>query len=50
MSGRHPFAELRARMSGAANARVEDEAQRLGKEMDLAELLRALIMSQEKPR
>ena len=45
MAGRRPFAELRARM--APKARAEAEAERLGEEMDLAEVRRALRLSQE---
>jgi len=41
MAGRHPFAKLRARMSPEAKAKAEAEAQRLGEEMDLAEMRRA---------
>ncbi|WP_323990531.1 XRE family transcriptional regulator [Nguyenibacter sp. L1] len=47
MAGRHSFAELRARMSPEAQAQAEVEAQRLGGEMDLAEVRRALKLSQE---
>lgn len=47
MAGRHSFAELRARMSPEAQAQAEVEAQRLGEEMDLAEVRRALKLSQE---
>ncbi len=47
MAGRHSFAELRARMTAAAQAEAEAEAQRLGTEMDLAELRRALKLSQD---
>ena len=47
MAGRRSFAELRARMSPEAQAAAEAEAQRLGKEMDLAEVRRALKLSQE---
>ena len=47
MAGRHSFAELRARMSPEAQARAVAEAQRLGEEMDLAEVRRALKLSQE---
>lgn len=48
MAGRHKFAELRARMSPAAQKRAAGKAERLGKEMDLAELRRARELSQEK--
>lgn len=47
MAGRHSFAELRARMSPDAKAKAEAEALRLGEEMDLAEVRRALKLSQE---
>lgn len=47
MAGRRSFAELRARMSREAQARAETEARRLGEEMDLAEVRRALKLSQE---
>lgn len=47
MAGRRPFAELRARMSPEAQAKAGAEAQRLGDEMDLAEVRRALKLSQE---
>lgn len=47
MAGRHSFAELRARMSPEAQANGVAEAQRLGEEMDLAEVRRALKLSQE---
>lgn len=47
MAGRHSFAELRARMSPEASAAVEAEAARLGDEMDLAEVRRALRLSQD---
>ena len=47
MAGRRSFAELRARMSPEAQAKAEVEAQRLGEEMDLAEVRRALKLSQE---
>jgi DNA-binding XRE family transcriptional regulator len=47
MAGRRSFAELRARMSPEAQAKAEAEALRLGEEMDLAELRRALKLSQE---
>ena len=48
MAGRHKFAELRARMSPAAQKRAAGKAERLSKEMDLAELRRARELSQEK--
>jgi DNA-binding transcriptional regulator YiaG len=47
MAGRHSFAELRARMAPDAQAKAEAEAVRLGAEMDLAEVRRALKLSQE---
>ncbi|WP_119389408.1 XRE family transcriptional regulator [Taklimakanibacter lacteus] len=47
MAGRHSFAELRARMSPEAKAKAEAEALRLDEEMDLAEIRRALKLSQE---
>jgi DNA-binding transcriptional regulator YiaG len=47
MAGRHSFAELRARMSPEARVKAQAEAQRLGEEMDLAEVRRALKLSQE---
>jgi DNA-binding transcriptional regulator YiaG len=47
MAGRRSFAELRARMSPRAKAKAEAEAQRLGEEMDLSEVRRALKLSQE---
>jgi len=47
MAGRHSFAELRARMSPAAQAAAEAEASRLADEMDLAEVRRALKLSQD---
>lgn len=47
MAGRHSFAELRARMTPKAQAKAEAEALRLDEEMDLAEVRRALKLSQE---
>lgn len=47
MAGRHSFAELRARLSPEAQAQAEVAAQRLGEKMDLAEVRRALKLSQE---
>src|SRR5438876_9084882 len=47
MAGRHSFAELRARMTPAARARAEAEALRLEGEMDLAEVRRAMKLSQD---
>ena len=45
MAGRHSFAELRARMTPEAQA--EAEALRLEEEMNLAEVRRALKLSQD---
>src|SRR5262249_33300533 len=47
MTGRHSFAELRARMSPEAQASAADEALRLEAEMNLAEVRRAMRLSQE---
>jgi DNA-binding transcriptional regulator YiaG len=47
MAGRHSFAELRARMSPEAQAKSEVEALRLEEEMNLAEVRRALKLSQD---
>ncbi len=47
MAGRHSFAELRARMSPKARAKAEAKALKLREEMDLAEVRRALKLSQE---
>jgi DNA-binding XRE family transcriptional regulator len=47
MAGRHSFAELRARMSPEAQVKAQAETRRLGEEMDLAEVRRALKLSQE---
>jgi transcriptional regulator with XRE-family HTH domain len=47
MAGRHSFAELRARMSPEAQATAEAEAILLDEEMDLADVRRALKLSQE---
>jgi DNA-binding transcriptional regulator YiaG len=47
MAGRHSFAELRARMTPEAQARSEAEALRLEEEMNLAEVRRALKLSQD---
>lgn len=47
MTGRHSFEELRSRMSPRARARAQTEALRLRKEMDLADIRRALRLSQE---
>lgn len=47
MAGRHSFAELRARMTPEARAAAEVAAVHLDEEMDLAEVRRALKLSQE---
>jgi DNA-binding transcriptional regulator YiaG len=47
MAGRHRFSELRARMTPAAQAEAKAEAFRLDEEMDLAEVRRALKLSQQ---
>ena len=47
MAGRHSFAELRDRMTPAARAKAEAEALRLEGEMDLAEVRRAMKLSQD---
>lgn len=47
MAGRQSFATLRARMAPAAQAAAEAEAMRLGEQMDLAEVRRALKLSQD---
>ncbi len=47
MAGRHSFATLRGRMSPEARQRAAAHADRLRDEMDLAELRRALLLSQE---
>lgn len=47
MAGRKKFADLRAEMSPEARARADETAARLGAEMDLAELRRAMRLSQE---
>lgn len=47
MAGRRSFADLRSRMSSEAQAKAAAEAARLGEEMDLAEVRRALKLSQE---
>ncbi len=47
MAGRHSFAELRARMSPEAQAMAEAEAMRLDEDMGLAEVRRAMKLSQE---
>jgi DNA-binding transcriptional regulator YiaG len=47
MAGRRSFAELRARMTLEARAEADSAARRLGEEMDLAEVRRALKLSQD---
>ncbi len=47
MAGRHSFAELRGRMAPEAQAQAGVEARRLGEEMDLAQVRRALKLSQD---
>lgn len=47
MAGRRSFADLRARMTPEAQAKVESEALQLDAEMDLAEVRRALKLSQD---
>ncbi|WP_418136888.1 XRE family transcriptional regulator [Agrobacterium sp. El2ro-1b] len=47
MSGRHSFAQLRNRMSGDARVKSKAEADRLEEEMDLADVRRALKLSQD---
>ena len=47
MAGRHSYADLRARMSPEAQSAADVEARRLGAEMDLAEVRRALKFSQD---
>ena len=47
MAGRHSFSELRARMTPQARAEAEAQALRLDAEMNLAEVRRALKLSQE---
>lgn len=47
MAGRHSFAKLRAQMSPEARMQAEIEAKRLHREMELAEIRRALKLSQE---
>lgn len=46
MAGRHSFAELRARMSPEAQELIAADAIRLRKEIELAQLRRALHLSQ----
>jgi DNA-binding XRE family transcriptional regulator len=47
MAGRHSFAELRARMSPEARAAADAAAAELDAEMNLAEVRRAMKLSQE---
>ena len=47
MAGRHPFAELRGKMSPKARNRAGAKSRRLRRTMDLAELRRALELSQQ---
>lgn len=47
MAGRRSFADLRARMTPEAQAKVEIKAWQLDAEMDLAEVRRALKLSQD---
>ena len=47
MAGRHTFAALRARMTPEAQAEAEALALRLGEDMDLADVRRALKLSQD---
>ncbi|MES5046596.1 XRE family transcriptional regulator [Rhizobium nepotum] len=47
MSGRHSFAQLRSRMSDDARVKSKTEANRLEEEMDLADVRRALKLSQD---
>lgn len=47
MAGRHSFAELRARMTPEARAAAEAVAAELDVEMNLAEVRRAMKLSQE---
>lgn len=47
MAGRHPFAELRVKMSPKARDRAAAKAKQLRRAMDLAELRRALELSQK---
>ncbi len=46
MAGRHSFATLRAQMSPEARAAAAAEADRLGAEMQLAQIRQALKLSQ----
>jgi DNA-binding transcriptional regulator YiaG len=47
MAGRHPFSKLRDRMSAEAKERIEAKVEQVSREMDLAEVRRALKLSQE---
>jgi transcriptional regulator with XRE-family HTH domain len=47
MAGRHPFAELRSKLSPKARSRAAARARQLRRAMDLAELRRALALSQQ---
>ena len=47
MAGRHPFAELRGKMSPKARSRAQAKSRKLRRAMDLAELRRALELSQQ---
>jgi hypothetical protein len=47
MAGRHSFATLRARMTPESQIAAEAEAVRLGEQMDLGEVRRALKLSQD---
>jgi DNA-binding transcriptional regulator YiaG len=47
MAGRHSFAKLRERMTPESQARMDATTARLSREMDLAEMRRALKLSQE---
>jgi hypothetical protein len=47
MAGRHSIVELHAHMSPQAQTTAETEAMLLDQEMDLAEVRRALKLSQE---
>ncbi len=47
MASKHPFADLRARMTPEARERAVAKAKALGAEMDLADIRRALSLSQE---
>jgi len=47
MTGRHPWAELRAKMSPQARALVALKAEKLSQEIDLAQLRQALNLSQQ---